>query len=121
MSKGSARRKSQISSDSFSSNWDNIFGNKKPTEVKVEEDKDVFYEEKVIREFEVGDFVCKKNGGCLRSGSEAYSFAVVISVEPFVLCSEESDMRWSSTVTKEEFKIIGKASQARLTNCLRRL
>lgn len=120
MSKGSARRVSQITSDEFSSNWDTIFGNKKTAEVEVK-DEDVFYQEKTTREIEVGDFVCKKNGECLRSGCEAYSFAVVISVEPFVLCSEESDMRWSSTVTKEEFKIIGKASQARLTNCLKRL
>ena len=89
-------------------------------EVKVE-DKDVFYQEKTTREIEVGDFVCMKNGECLRSGCEAYSFAVVISVEPFVLCSEESDMRWSSTVTKEEFVVIGKASQTTLENCLKRL
>lgn len=120
MSKGSNRRVSQVSGDEFNSNWDTIFGNKKPAEVKVE-DKDVFYQEKTTREIEVGDFVCKKNGDYLRSGSEAYSFAVVISVEPFVLCSEETDMRWSYTVTKEEFRVIGKASQSRLENCLKRL
>lgn len=116
MSKGSNRRAPQVSSDKFNSNWNTIFGNKKPVE-----DKDVFYQEKSTKEIEVGDFVCKKNGGCLRSGSEAYSFAVVISVEPFVLCSEEADMRWSSTVTKEEFRVIGKASQSKLENCLKRL
>lgn len=48
-----------------------------------------------------GDVVISKNGpfstreGALRSGSEHYTHAICVSVEPFALVSEEGDMLWS--------------------------
>lgn len=35
-------------------------------------------------------------GNPLRSGSEVYPGAIVVSVDPFVMVSYEADMRWSS-------------------------
>jgi hypothetical protein len=119
MSKGSTRRKSQVTCDEFQNNWDNIFGKKIPNEAPVK-DEDIFYDE-LRKEIEAGDIVCKKNGSYLRGGAEVYHYGIVICIEPFILCSADSDMRWSSTITKEEFRVVGKASQARLTKCLKRL
>ena len=51
----------------------------------------------------VGNIVkpTKESGFILACGSGWYSEAVVISEEPFVLTSLESDMRWESTIKKE--------------------
>ena len=71
----------------------------------------------------VGNIVkpTKESGFILACGSGWYSEAVVISEEPFVLTSLESDMRWESTIKKEDFEVIGKADKATMKKCNRRL
>jgi hypothetical protein len=56
----------------------------------------------------------------LRSGCSAYDFAIVVSVAPFVLVSEEADMRWSATVEARDFRVIGTAKHDTLLRCMRR-
>lgn len=71
---------------------------------------------------EVGDLVEPVSAEHqLASGSCRYTFAVVVSVEPFVLVSEQSDMRWQCTVKPENFKAFGKACDLMLARCMRRI
>jgi hypothetical protein len=69
---------------------------------------------------EVGDVVIPKVGANLCSGSMAYSSAVCVQADPFVLVSHGADMRWSSTVQRENFMPIGKASEAVLKRLQKR-
>ncbi|HFG1935081.1 TPA: hypothetical protein ACGF3Q_001510 [Vibrio cholerae] len=72
--------------------------------------------------FSVGDVVAPiKPDYQLASGCGRYESAVVVSVEPFVLVSHAADMRWQSTVKREQFKIIGKVKGDDLSHCLARL
>lgn len=57
----------------------------------------------------------------LRSGCSTYGSAIVISVEPFILTSWGSDMKWSATVKPDEFRVIGTAPAGRVRFCKRRL
>lgn len=57
----------------------------------------------------------------LRAGSELYSHAVVIQVEPLVLVSESADMRWGAFLKPEYFTVIGTAPDDVLKKCLERL
>lgn len=77
----------------------------------------------IAHNFNVGDIVepTAASGFWLRSGASLYNEAVVISVDPFKLCSIESDMLWTSTIKPEYFKHVGVASEDILKNCLRRL
>lgn len=46
----------------------------------------------------VGDVMVAREGpltNWLRSGCEHYTHAILVSVEPFVMVSEEGDMMWS--------------------------
>jgi hypothetical protein len=71
---------------------------------------------------EVGDVVVPSNKQQpLQSGCSLYSHAIVVQVDPFVLVSEESDMRWESTVEKEQFVPVGVAKPDILERCMRRL
>jgi len=72
---------------------------------------------------EVGDIVkpTKESGYTLRCGSGMYGAAVVISVAPFILVSEETDMRWSATVQIGDFEIVGKTTKKHLKKCMRRI
>lgn len=63
----------------------------------------------------------KESGFILRSGAQSYDKAVVISIDPFVITSEEADMRWEATIKMEDFEVIGKADRATLNKCLRRI
>lgn len=70
----------------------------------------------------VGDFVEPKHPHVLRSGCSQYSRAVVVSIDPFVLVSEHADMKWSSTVKKENFIQTGDSMEdGPLEQCLDRL
>ena len=70
----------------------------------------------------VGDLVRPISEECLlASGCSRYDFAVVVSVNPFVLVSEKSDMKWSSTVKPENFIAFGTAKPEMLERCRRRL
>jgi len=71
---------------------------------------------------EVGDVVVPSSDQViLHSGCSLYSHAIVVQVEPFVLVSEESDMRWSSTVEPTDFVVVGVAKPEVLEKCMRRL
>lgn len=61
---------------------------------------------------EPGLLVARKDAHYLRSGAQSYSRAVVASVDPFILISEEGDMLWCSTVQREDFSAIGTADEA---------
>jgi hypothetical protein len=70
---------------------------------------------------EVGQIVEPIPPTQLRSGGEAYGSAIVISVEPFVLVSKRADMRWSATIKREKFVVVGLASPESLERCMTRL
>lgn len=69
----------------------------------------------------IGDIVRPTGGRVLRSGCNAYDDAVVVSIEPFVLVSREADMRWSATVAREDFEVVGAAPTGVTNRCMRRL
>ena len=70
---------------------------------------------------EIGDLVVTNSEqDPLRSGCSLYSHAVVIQVEPLVIVSKESDMRWGS-FTADRLAVIGKASDEDLAKCMKRL
>ncbi|EPP5809476.1 hypothetical protein ACUT0J_001821 [Vibrio vulnificus] len=82
----------------------------------------VKFEDARLRHLNVGDVVAPiKPDYQLASGCGRYESAVVVSVEPFVLVSHASDMRWQSTVKREQFKIVGKVEGDDLARCLTRL
>jgi len=57
----------------------------------------------------------------LRCASAVYDRAVVASTQPFVLVSEEGDMRWCATVGAEAFREVGTASPRAAANVLDRI
>ena len=78
--------------------------------------------ENQTEDFNVGHMVEPiNNDHTLRSGAGYYSSAVVVSVEPFILVSIGADMKWSSTVVPEGFKIVGIANEETLNKCLERI
>ncbi|MCG6228100.1 hypothetical protein [Vibrio furnissii] len=82
----------------------------------------VKFEDARLRHLNVGDVVAPiKPDYQLASGCGRYESAVVVSVEPFVLVSHASDMRWQSTVKREQFKIVGTVEGDDLVRCLTRL
>lgn len=71
---------------------------------------------------EVGDIVKPSDERYpLVSGCGSYPAAVVIKTNPLVLVSEQSDMRWESSIQDREFTVIGKATAEQLAVCMRRL
>jgi hypothetical protein len=75
----------------------------------------------ITNTFTVGDVVEQINGAHLRSGSNSYDIAIVVSAVPFVLVSECADMKWSATVKPEDFVCIGVADPSVLHKCMKRL
>lgn len=69
----------------------------------------------------VRDIVVPINGQVLVSGCEQYSCAIVASLDPFVLISEEGDMKWSATVEKKNFVSHGKAPKEIWKNVKKRI
>ena len=71
---------------------------------------------------EIGDYVApNKRGLYLRSGSQSYTYAVVISLNPFVIVSPKADMRWESTVSIIDFDVIGRADDETISKCMKRI
>jgi len=56
----------------------------------------------------IGDFVEAIPPWALVCGSGRYDRAVVVSVKPFIMVSEQADMLWSRA-NPDEVKMIGKA------------
>jgi len=69
----------------------------------------------------VGEIVIPLNGFVLHCATLRYPSAVVISTNPLILTSEDSTMRWESTISDKEFEVTGSADEETLNNCLRRL
>lgn len=81
---------------------------------------ELYKEPRIISQ--VGEVVVPVTPGYgLRSGGSAYEFAIIVSVEPLVGVSEETDMRWGSTIDLENFKAIGMARPEHIDQCKRRL
>ena len=70
-----------------------------------------------------GDVVqpTKLSGFVLRCATQSYEDAVVISTEPFILTSRDSNMRWESTIKIEDFKVVGEVGEQTRIRCSRRL
>jgi hypothetical protein len=70
----------------------------------------------------VGDIVIPNDPAYpLRSGSSAYTHAIVVQEQPLVLVSVEADMRWEVTVKPDKLKVIGVADPEQLKICMTRL
>jgi hypothetical protein len=71
----------------------------------------------------VGDLVnyADPDVGVLACGHGRYFSAVVVSLNPFRLISEEGDMMWTATVKIEDFEKVGEADRDALLNCITRL
>ena len=63
----------------------------------------------------------EESGFQLRSGAGYYNKAVVISIDPFIITSEDADMKWEATIKKEYFEVIGEADVNTLDWCKKRL
>lgn len=70
---------------------------------------------------EIRDIVRPINGFILHSGSSQYDYAIVASLVPFILISEEGDMMWSSTVKQVNFVSNGRASKNIWKNVQKRM
>jgi hypothetical protein len=68
----------------------------------------------------VGDVAIPIRGTTLFCGSGTYTHAIVASVEPFVLMSEEADMRWDQH-EHYNFQYLCKADSKIVKRCLKRL
>jgi hypothetical protein len=69
----------------------------------------------------IGDLVRNPDSySYLCCGSGVYPQAVVMSVEPLILVSEGTDMRWTK-LDKDKLAVVGKASKYVVFTCLRRL
>lgn len=77
----------------------------------------VFKEKKM----QIGDIISRKDGNNLRSGCFMYASAVVISLDPFAITSEDGDMLWWTTIKKEDFKVVGKVNESLLKIVMKRL
>ncbi len=71
---------------------------------------------------EVGSIVePMSNEYTLASGCSRYDNAIVVQLDPFVLVSEGTDMRWGCTVEAQNFTVVGTASEEVLERCMERL
>lgn len=75
----------------------------------------------VVMPLKQGSIVRAKNpyGNPLRSGASSYDIAIVVSVEPFVMVSEETDMLWQC-YPASDVEVIGEASEEMLAKCFTR-
>lgn len=70
----------------------------------------------------IGDVVIPMPGGHpLVCGSGRYTHAICCSVDPFILVSEEADMRWSVTIEPHYFVALCQAHPEIVARCLKRL
>lgn len=70
----------------------------------------------------VRDLVSPKTKGVVLShGCGYYEVAVVASLDPFILISEDGDMKWSTTVEKKDFVSHGKAPKKIWKNVINRI
>ncbi len=65
----------------------------------------------------IGNIVEGKQLNTLVCGSGRYASAIVASIDPFILISEATDMRWDC-IDKGEVMVIGQADVDTIYNCL---
>jgi hypothetical protein len=91
------------------------------TELNIEEDKVIDLSiQPIDLPMCVGCIVQANGGYGLRSGGSAYDCAVVVSVNPYIMMSEAADMKWTAQ-KKENYTVIGTASEEVLAKCMSRL
>ena len=72
-------------------------------------------------QLEIGDLVNDPNEPKrLHCGSGIYPHAVVMSLQPFILVSESSDMKWTQQQPDGLVKV-GKADEKTIKRCMRRM
>ena len=86
-----------------------------------DEPRDEWVESVTPMKLSVGSLVkAKSESKPLRCGFGVYYQAIVVSLEPFVLVSPETDMRWGA-MSPEDVEVIGQATDVQLGKCMRRL
>lgn len=55
------------------------------------------------------------------SSHKNYSYAIVVSMVPFVLVSDDAGARWETTVVADDFKVIGRARPSVVERAMTRL
>lgn len=80
-----------------------------------------FLTKPVIMPLKQGSIVRAKDpyGNPLRSGASLYNIAIVVSVEPFIMVSEGTDMLWQY-YPASEVEVIGEANENLLAKCFTR-
>jgi hypothetical protein len=73
------------------------------------------------RDMRVGDMVRNSKEQRLYCGCGMYPYAIVMSLDPFILVSEETDMRWDHVLREEMDEIVGRAKTSTILRCLCRL
>tara|TARA_R110000772_G_scaffold79172_3_gene169503 strand:- start:2674 stop:2961 length:288 start_codon:yes stop_codon:yes gene_type:complete len=75
-----------------------------------------------MEQIKVGSIVkpTTESGEILRCGMGMYDFAIVISVNPFILVSDCTTMMWSCTVNIEDYYHVGKADDKHMLECVKR-
>jgi hypothetical protein len=72
-------------------------------------------------EIKIGSIVTPcKEGIYLRSGGEAWVGAIVCSIDPFIMVSEDTTMRWSCEKI-ENYCVVSTGTDEQLQKCMRRL
>lgn len=75
----------------------------------------------MTEQIKIGDVVTpRKEGVYLRSGAEAWSTAMVCSIDPFIMVSQDTSMRWSCEKI-ENFCVVSTGTIEQLQKCMRRL
>ncbi len=71
----------------------------------------------------IGDMVKSKDLSVevLACGSGTYDKAMIYSLDPFKLISEEGDMIWETDVHQEHFEVVGRADLKTLEKAIWRL
>ena len=57
----------------------------------------------------------------LHCGSGFYPDAVVVALDPLILVSRSTEMKWESTIQDRKFEVIETASNEQLKRCQRRI
>ena len=75
-----------------------------------------------MNKFMIGHVVIAKDISkfMFHSGSGMYSHAIVVSLDPLILVSEQGDMRWS-LVNPDDIAPIGRADDKTVQRCMKRL
>lgn len=76
----------------------------------------------LCRNIHIGDIVASTNSQYpLRSGGQVYGAAMVASLDPLILISQEGDMRWSSDPKPEYWEVRRRATAEQFAPVLQRL